>query len=72
MTNSPAHFSDSDFTILEVLVDRYSISIVTAALSKICLRRAERVRLTFQDRLTEREWRQNAALLMKVMLNLRD
>ncbi|MBD2103070.1 hypothetical protein [Leptolyngbya sp. FACHB-261] len=71
MTQTPAAtFNESDFNILLILVERYTLSTVLAALSRICLRQAERFETTQQSRETIREWREDASILTKALIQL--
>ncbi|MBD2104945.1 hypothetical protein [Leptolyngbya sp. FACHB-261] len=71
MTQSPAPtFSDSDLNILRVLMQRYSLSAVVAALSRICFWQAEQAVTQRQNRETIREWREDASILNKTVVQL--
>ncbi|MBD2103261.1 hypothetical protein [Leptolyngbya sp. FACHB-261] len=63
-------FSESDFEILVILVERYTLSTVIAALSRICLRWAERTEIMVQGRDAIREWRKDAGTLTKALIQL--
>ncbi|MBD2104684.1 hypothetical protein [Leptolyngbya sp. FACHB-261] len=71
MTQSSAPtFSDSDLHILSVLMQRYSLSVIVAALSRICLWQAEQAATQHQNRETIREWREDASILNKTVVQL--
>ncbi|MBD2099434.1 hypothetical protein [Leptolyngbya sp. FACHB-261] len=67
--STPA-FSDSDLNILKVLMQRYSLSTLVAALSRICFWQAEQAASQQQNRETIREWREDASILNKTVVQL--
>ncbi|MBD2103975.1 hypothetical protein [Leptolyngbya sp. FACHB-261] len=70
MSDNNPSFSNSDFEILVVLVERYSLSTLIAVLSRICLRQAERSEVVTRGREAIREWRRDASILTKALLQL--
>ncbi|MBD2104493.1 hypothetical protein [Leptolyngbya sp. FACHB-261] len=71
MTQSSAPaFSDNDLNILRVLMQRYSLSVLIAALSRICLCQAEQAVAQHHNRETIREWREDASILNKTIVQL--
>ncbi len=70
MTPPPGSFDDSDFSILKVLIERYGLSRLIAALSRICLWQAERADVMQRGREAVNEWRKDASLLTRVLIQL--
>jgi len=55
---------------LELMVDRYSVAELVAALAKVCREKAEHIRVNWQDDDTARPWDRNAARLEAVVPKL--
>ncbi|MBD2101371.1 hypothetical protein [Leptolyngbya sp. FACHB-261] len=70
--NQPAKpkFDDSDLNILIVLMQRYGLSTVIAALGRLCYHQAEQATAQQQSRETIREWREDASILNKAVVQL--
>ncbi|MBD2102632.1 hypothetical protein [Leptolyngbya sp. FACHB-261] len=63
-------FSDSDLNILKVLMQRYSLSVVVAALNRICFGQAEQAVAQQRNRETIRAWREDVSILNKTVVQL--
>ncbi|MBD2104722.1 hypothetical protein [Leptolyngbya sp. FACHB-261] len=64
-------FDERDFNLLLTLVERYTLSTVIAALSRICLRSAARNEVLHQAQDSTSEWRKDASILTKALIQLK-